>query len=594
MRRRRAAGPGRSRLGAAIGTALAAAGLVPAVADAGTFRVSQCAGGDGNTWTPRTIQASAWRGSGGYLTSTCGAAGGMIQLTPPNLRIPNNGSAAALFTLPAALPHTSIRAFRLDWRANAQSPSTDPANAVIYSGATVLLNSRVPTGTQPGTAARFVPPSGARSINVGLWCSPVNGPGFCNWYQPPIQIRALSLDLDESAPPTVAARGALLDGTPQKGSTTLTLHATDADSGVHTIVASLAGVRIAAVDLAAQCADDRLAPCPPDVTRTLAVDTTRIPDGSDRLRLHVIDLAGNATDVDAGRVTVANDEACPAPAAADHEPCSPGDDQSPPPTGGSGDYQPPPPTGGSGDDRTPAPTRGSPSAAPGDVASGPSSSGGPTPFPPNPLAGRGHVPNGRDATERVRIVARLQSGRRHGARLKLAAGRRVRVTGRLAGRDGTPIGRALLTLVERRAGHRWHVAALLRTRADGHFAEPLRAGPSRTVAVVYHAFGDSRRGHWSRHLALRVRARVTLSALVRANGLRLAGRVSGPLPPGGLPVRIERRKAGRWTLLRRVVSDESGRFWAHAPRHRATLRARARARAGYPYATGTSRTVRLR
>lgn len=564
----------------AAGAALAAAGLVPAVAGAGTFRVSQCAALDGSTWSPRTIQSSLWRGSGGYLTSTCGSSGGMIQLVPPNFRLHNDWTAAALFSIPASLPHTSIRAFWLDWTASAQSASVDPAFAVIYGGTTMLFASPVPAGTRPGTTARLVPPSGTRSLNIGLWCSPVHGPGYCNWPGSPLQIRSLSLDLDESVPPAVAASGALLDGTPQKGSTTLSLHATDADSGVRSVEASLAGVRIAAVDLAAECADDRLAPCPPDVRRTIEVDTSRIPDGSYRLRLHVTDLAGNATDADAGRVVVANEEGDGSCGLGSPGSCPPGGDQPSPTPQGSG--------GGA-----PTPACGVAVACPGAGGAGPTSSVR-APFPPNPLAGQGHVPNGRDATERARIVVRLQSGRRRAVRLTLAAGRRVRVTGRLAGRDGTPIGRALLTLVERRPGHRWHVAAVLRTRADGHFAEPLRAGPSRTLSVVYHAFGDSRRGHWSRHLALRVRARVTLTAVVLGSGRRLVGRVSGPVPPGGLIVRIEGRDGGLWTVLRRVVTDEAGRFAADAPRGTGSVRARVAARAGYPYASGMSRAVRLR
>ena len=40
------------------------------------------------------MQASAWAATGGYLSSTCGAAGGRLTLTPPNFRLPQQGSAS--------------------------------------------------------------------------------------------------------------------------------------------------------------------------------------------------------------------------------------------------------------------------------------------------------------------------------------------------------------------------------------------------------------------------------------------------------------------------------------------------------------------
>jgi hypothetical protein len=534
------------------GLALAALwGLAAApAAHAGTFRISQCAAWDGAAWTPRAMLAPLWRTTGGWIDSSCGASAGRMAFVTPNYRLPYEGLARMFLTLPEATAHTSIDGLWLDWTATPQSPSSDPAYAAVWAGETLLRQIDSGDGTRPDAADRLRTPAGTRGIYLQLWCSPRDGPGWCNWSSPGLVVRGLSLDLEESEDPALRAGGSLLDGTLQRGAATLSLQASDADSGVRSIEAWLGASELGRVDLGASCADDRLPVCPASVARTLQIDTTRLPEGSARVRLRVTDVAGNTADVDAGRVEIDN--------VADA-----------PPGGGAPAADPP----GGGGPTAPAP---------------------PDPFPPNPLAGAGHVANGRGASESARVIARLVAGARTARRLMVATTRRARVRGRLMARDGSPIGDALLTVVERVAGARRRVAGVLRTRADGHYGGLLRAGPSRELAVVYRAYGDSPRARWSVPLSLTVRARVTLLKTTGRSGAMLRGRAAGRVPPGGVVVAIERRLGGRWIVAGRVRSDARGRFHRRVPGGAATVRATVPEQERYPYATGSSRALHVR
>jgi hypothetical protein len=504
------------------------------------------------------MQAPLWRTTGGWIDSSCGASGGRMALVTPNYRLPYDGLARMHLTLPDSAPHTTIDGIWLDWTATAQAPSTDPAYASVFAGETQLRVVGAGDRTWPETADHIRTPAGSRGIYLQLWCSPRDGPGWCNWSSPGLVVRGLSLDLEESDDPVVRAGGSLLDGTKQRGAATLSLQATDADSGVRTITASLGRLELGSVDLGATCVDDRLPACPTSVARSLRIDTTRLPEGAERLRLRVTDAAGNAAETDGGKVEIDN-----VPDAAT----------------------------GSGSPGAGSPVAGIPIPDPG-VAPPDATSAG-DPFPPNPLAGGGHVPNGRGATPAARLIARLVAAGRSARALTIAAARQARVRGRVMAPDGTPVGAALLTVVERAPGSRWRVAGVVRTRADGHYGGPLGSGPSRELAVVYRAFGDSPRARWSAPLRLSVRARVTVRASSSRRGWILRGRVAGRVPPGGALVSIERRVGGRWTVAGHVRSDARGRVLWRSRSGPQTLRAVVPEQAGYPYASGSSRPLRL-
>jgi hypothetical protein len=83
--------------------------------------------------------------------------------------------------------------------------------------------------------------------------------------------------------------------------------------------------------------------------------------------------------------------------------------------------------------------------------------------------------------------------------------------------------------------------------------------------------------------------------------LRFEGRLLGrPLPRGGKLVEIRVLLASGWQTFKTTRTDRAGRFTATHRLRRSFLpatyrfRARSREEGAYPYATGTSRVVRVR
>lgn len=467
---------------AAILLTLAAvfAAVLAAPARAGTFRLSQCNAVDLGGLVPRGYQADLWRVDGGWPIVRCGVGGGQIRFATPNYRLLHDTSTAAHFDVPGSMPGTTLRTAWLDWLSIPQAAGTNPAYLSVHAGGALLLQAVTGVGTAPGRAQRISVPAGARRMHFETWCSPVNGPGWCNWPGPLLELRGLTLELEEHGEPAAAASGPLLQGGARTGAEPVEVTASDADSGVRRVVLSLGGVPVGSFEPASGCRDDRLPPCPQALRGTIDVDTRRVPDGAGRLRILVTDGAGNARTVDAGTVTVRNQ-----PPAGDTIPA------------------PGPPIG-------PATTRGPVGAPP--AADGPGGEGRRrAPFPPNPGAGRGHEPNGTNASERARVSAWLQprrARRRSEVRRRSVTvpwGVRVRIRGRVTDPRGRAIGGAALAAVAREPGRRWRAITGVRTRPNGRFTAFTRIGPSRELRFVYYAFGDSSRGRWSPRLRVTVR-----------------------------------------------------------------------------------------
>ena len=462
----------------AVLAAIAAAGAA-APAEAGTFRFSQCNAVAGGGLSARTYQAGLWRVDNGWPAIDCGAGGGAIRIGTGHWRLPESGTTMASLTLPGALPRTTARAAWLDWRFNPQAPSTNPAFLIVSASGARIFEARDGDGTAPGGATFHRLPTGSRGVEFTVYCSTANGPGWCNWGQYLLDIRGVTLELEEDGAPSAAARGALVTDGQAAGVVPLELEAADGDSGVRRVSATLGGVAVGTLEPAEPCTDDRLPPCPQSLRGTLDVDTRLVPDGDRRLRLVVTDAAGNARTYDAATVRIANRPLVDTP---------PG----PPPDGGPGSGA------------------GAGSAPDGPPAGGAAPPNGVRAFPPNPLAGRGHVANGRNATERARLAAWLEPGRgRTGAPLRRRAatvpyGERVRVRGRLTDARGRGIARASLTAVRRVPGRPWRVVTGVRTRSDGRFTAFTRIGPSQDLRFVYYAYGDSPRGRESPALRVRI------------------------------------------------------------------------------------------
>jgi hypothetical protein len=427
---------------AAVAIAALVLAAAAAPARAGTFRVSQCNHVEGGGLSPRLIQAELWSTANGWPISACGTPGGTVRFDTGNHRLAHYWDMVVVFALPGSMPLTGMRTAWLDWQASAQAPSTNPAYLIASSAGTVLFDVPSGSGTVPGAAQRLPLPIGARDLRLTTWCSPANGPGWCNWPSQLLELRGLTVELEETGEPSAAASGALTENRPHAGTEALWIDASDGDSGVRQVTASLGGVAVGTIDSGELCRDDRLPPCPPALRRTIDVDTTKLPDGVHRLRLVVSDAAANRRTVDAGTVLVRNQ----APAAG---------------------------------------------------------SANPSPAAPNTL---GATPNPVVASERAIISAWLEPRRGVRRRAVTAAyGRRLRVRGRVRDEAGRPVGDAILMGIEREPGRRPRVTTRVRTRRDGRFTASTRVGASRTVRFAYGT-ARSRRLRVAVRAPVRIRA----------------------------------------------------------------------------------------
>jgi len=188
-------------------------------------------------------------------------------------------------------------------------------------------------------------------------------------------------------------------------------------------------------------------------------------------------------------------------------------------------------------------------------------------------------------------------------RIRLAAGRRAVIKGRLSGPTGAPIGRALVCVKSRvkRRGKPFAFVAGAVTGSDGRFAVRLPRGPSREVIVGYRV------GSVEIERRLRLLSRPHPRLRVRPHRLRNGGRITmrGRIPRPFARHRIvviQGRNPGerRWITFEKARTNAAGKFRARYRFLRVTsgvarfeIRALIPAQNGYPYAAGRSsaRTV---
>jgi len=215
------------------------------------------------------------------------------------------------------------------------------------------------------------------------------------------------------------------------------------------------------------------------------------------------------------------------------------------------------------------------------------------------------APNGNGASDAAVLKAGFgQRGRR--ARTTKGFGRAVTLRGRLTDAAGRPIGGAALELsVRTRLAGRTPVALPpATTGANGRFAYRLPRGPSRDVEIRYRAFAGDAVPAATRALRALTRAGVRLR--VSRRRVQAGGRVSFAVRLRGRP--FPRRRAV--VVLQGHQPGFGWRTFATARGHGRGYRARYRfqrasgvsvrvravvaGQAGYPYATGRSRAVRIR
>ncbi|MEN3284321.1 MAG: hypothetical protein V7607_5461 [Solirubrobacteraceae bacterium] len=181
---------------------------------------------------------------------------------------------------------------------------------------------------------------------------------------------------------------------------------------------------------------------------------------------------------------------------------------------------------------------------------------------------------------------------------------KVRLYGRLVTNTGEPIVGEPVCIGARIDAAGAGVTALgtATTDAAGRFTYDARADSSRRIRVTHQSAEGA---VVASSVRLRVGAPVSLHVSRRTvrTGQRvvLSGLVRGrPIPSAGLLVELQSRRPERWQTFRSARTDRRGRFRAGYRFTRTLgvpwfrLRARVPRQAGFPYATGSSKAVRLR
>lgn len=183
-------------------------------------------------------------------------------------------------------------------------------------------------------------------------------------------------------------------------------------------------------------------------------------------------------------------------------------------------------------------------------------------------------------------------------------GTAILLKGRLASPGGNPLAERDIDVAELRthAGAVWQPVATVRTNEDGRFRFRALPGPSRQLRFRYGGT-PTVRGH-SSYVRLRVRAASTMHvsrrSVVNGEAVTFRGTVQGEVPTGGKLLQLQVFSRGSWLTFATPRANQRGK-WRHVYRFTATrgvtryrFRARVPRETGFPYASGTSRPVRVK
>jgi hypothetical protein len=219
----------------------------------------------------------------------------------------------------------------------------------------------------------------------------------------------------------------------------------------------------------------------------------------------------------------------------------------------------------------------------------------------------------------IRLASRLKAGRRAGRicsrrgakrrcrwRLRrtvpVALGRRITLRGRLTV-HGKPVKRQPLEVWQRASvtGATWQLIGSAQTNRHGRYRYNAAKGVARRLRFRYpgtaHIRGDNAT------VALRVQAKTTLAVsrrrVINGEYVTFSGRLKGGhRPPTGVLVELQVRSRGKWRTFAQPRADGATGAWKYQYRFetvsggaRFRFRARVRRQAGYPFATGNSRTI---
>jgi hypothetical protein len=399
---------------------------------------------------------------------------------------------------------------------------------------------------------------GASPVRALIWMVHCGGTGSCGGTSGVDrvvgEISALQLTMNDGAAPRGSASGpATQTNITHKGVEQANLTATDAGGGIYQAVAILDDTEAGRVG--SGCSDagnsssatedfEKLIPCP--LTKegwSLPVNTAVVANGQRRLRIRIIDAAGNDW-IAYDQVIKVQNPTTPTP--------------------------------------TPKPTP-KPTAAPTPKPGSPPS---PTPTPtlkpgtPEPAAPGAGLPLGDAAAPK----GELALIRRKRPRASVKHGSKLSVAYRVVDPAGNPIPGALVTVQERVsvAGAGWTTAGQVVSGADGTFSYQPITTASRELQFTY-AFGG---GSFSVPFDVSVRARMTVRAARSVIGIRGTLKLSGKLsvdylPKAGAYVDVQVWGGKRWQTIGTERTKADGRWaWSYRLQRgaRATYRFRARLR----------------
>ncbi len=185
---------------------------------------------------------------------------------------------------------------------------------------------------------------------------------------------------------------------------------------------------------------------------------------------------------------------------------------------------------------------------------------------------------------------------------RVRVGRRARIRGSLANRDGQPIDEATIHVYSKTRGSPKDFATvgLVHTDRHGRFSYVARATRSRVVRFRYP--GSRRIRAQSRNVVLQVPAMSTIRSsdrsLLVGDSVTFRGRLfTGPIPRGGKLMEIQAFFRGRWRTFSTVRTNRRGgwhfgyRFGGTRGIVRYRFRIRIPPEAGYPFALGGSPTA---
>jgi hypothetical protein len=216
------------------------------------------------------------------------------------------------------------------------------------------------------------------------------------------------------------------------------------------------------------------------------------------------------------------------------------------------------------------------------------------------------IPNGAGASCDAKMTAGFGK-RRPRPRVTVSYGRSTFVRGKLTDGAGRPITGAVIRVATRvLSGDRgFRELRPISTGQDGGYAYRAPRGPSRQILLTYTPFAEDAQPAVTKLVRLATRAGLVMTTgrrSVRPGGrVALRGRLKGGrIPRRGVLVSLQGSQPGFGWRTFKTVRAKHGRFRGSYRFVRATpgttvrFRATVREQAGYPWATGRSRPVRVR